>query len=98
MFYKLAKYRIVSNILCGRTPKFILIFRRYLISEIYYGSLAINNLPLLISTPTVTNEDILCLMLIYISLTINIRESPEKDEHLCVYVCVKKKQNVRYKW
>jgi hypothetical protein len=28
----------------------------------------------------------------------SILESPEKDEHLCVYVCVKKKQNIRYKW
>jgi hypothetical protein len=78
------------HILCGRTPKFILIFRRYQISEIYYGSLAINSLPLLISTPTVTNEDIVCHMVIYISLTINIRESWEGWTYVCICVCKKK--------
>ena len=32
-----------TAILCGRTPKFILILRRYQISEICYGSLSINS-------------------------------------------------------
>ena len=64
---------------------FILIFRRYQISEICYGSLAINSLPQQFSTPTVTNEDIVCHMVIYISLTINIREFWER---WTVYKCV----------